>query len=38
MNQLNSEREQRFVDLAAGLADDFAHARRAARRGRIVPV
>jgi len=24
MNQLNTEREQRFVDLAAGLADDFA--------------
>jgi alkylation response protein AidB-like acyl-CoA dehydrogenase len=24
MNQLNSEREQRFIDLAAGLADDFA--------------
>lgn len=24
MNQLNTEREQRFIDLAAGLADDFA--------------
>ena len=24
MNQLNTEREQRFVDLAAGLADEFA--------------
>ena len=24
MNQLYTEREQRFVDLAAGLADDFA--------------
>ncbi len=24
MNQLNTEREQRFVDLAASLADDFA--------------
>jgi alkylation response protein AidB-like acyl-CoA dehydrogenase len=24
MNQLNTDREQRFVDLAAGLADDFA--------------
>src|SRR6266851_3458827 len=24
MNQLNSAREQRFIDLAAGLADDFA--------------
>src|SRR5262249_5541513 len=24
MDQLNTEREQRFIDLAAGLADDFA--------------
>jgi alkylation response protein AidB-like acyl-CoA dehydrogenase len=24
MNQINTEREQRFIDLAAGLADDFA--------------
>ena len=24
MNQLNTEREQRFIDLAAGLADEFA--------------
>jgi len=24
VNQLNTEREQRFIDLAAGLADDFA--------------
>ena len=24
MNQVNTEREQRFIDLAAGLADDFA--------------
>ena len=29
MNQINTEREQRFIDLAAGLADDFAD--RAAR-------
>ena len=38
MNQLHSEREQRFIDLAGELADDFAHARRAPRRRRIVPV
>ncbi len=31
MNQLNTEREQRFIDLAASLADDFATARRATR-------
>ncbi len=24
MNQINTEREQRFIDLAAGLADEFA--------------
>jgi len=24
MNQINTEREQRFIDLAAGMADDFA--------------
>src|SRR6202023_2934457 len=29
MNQINTEREQRFIDLAATLADDFAE--RAAR-------